>query len=437
VPTLTVAPNPITASYVQGSPAPAPIPISVNTSSHTLAFTDAILGIPGALVSSPGGTTNQVINLTLPSGLTTGVYEGLFGAAASGSVNRSAATPVILTVQVPTPNVVGLTQAAATTAITGAGLVVGTIKTATSATVPIGSVISESPAAGVPDNPGTPVNLVIAAPGQNRSFVATTGSDANNCTFSANCRTFAAALAVTNPGGEIVVVTSGGYGPVTISIPVVITAIGVDASITQTTGGQNAFTINTTGDVTINGLNLNGGGTGNDGILAQAVGFLRLYNMQIQNFANNGIEFTASGNLAIYDSKVNDSGHDGLRLVNASAQAFVHNTAFDNSAFAGADSVSGNMTIADSTAHYNQFGFYAEGGTVSLFNDRAIFNTTGMASSGTAKLYFADCLISDNTTAWNAGVGSTMAGSNPGTSLIAPGQATVGTLSAAVVLQVP
>ena len=46
---------------------------------------------------------------------------------------------------VAVPNVVGLTQAAATTSITGTGLTVGTVTTASSATVQTGSVISESP----------------------------------------------------------------------------------------------------------------------------------------------------------------------------------------------------------------------------------------------------------------------------------------------------
>ncbi|HME09854.1 MAG TPA: PASTA domain-containing protein, partial [Bryobacteraceae bacterium] len=60
-------------------------------------------------------------------------------------------------------NVVGQTQAAATTAITGAGLVVGTVTTAASSTVPSGSVISESPAAGTKVNFGSAVNLVISS----------------------------------------------------------------------------------------------------------------------------------------------------------------------------------------------------------------------------------------------------------------------------------
>src|SRR5205823_173905 len=64
--------------------------------------------------------------------------------------------------QVAVPNVVGLTQAAATTTITGAGLVVGTVTTASSNTVPSGSVISENPVAGTQVNAGSAVNLVVS-----------------------------------------------------------------------------------------------------------------------------------------------------------------------------------------------------------------------------------------------------------------------------------
>ena len=49
---------------------------------------------------------------------------------------------------VTVPNVVGQTQAAASSAITGVGLVVGTVTQQSSATVAAGSVISQSPAVG-------------------------------------------------------------------------------------------------------------------------------------------------------------------------------------------------------------------------------------------------------------------------------------------------
>ena len=63
----------------------------------------------------------------------------------------------------------------------------------------------------------------------NRTFVSTGGSDSNtslNCGATTPCRTFGAALSATNSGGEIVVLTSGGYGPATIRQAVTITAVG-------------------------------------------------------------------------------------------------------------------------------------------------------------------------------------------------------------------
>jgi hypothetical protein len=60
------------------------------------------------------------------------------------------------------PNVVGATQAAATTAITGAGLIVGTVTNDSSASVPSGSVISQNPAAGTLVASGSAVTLVVS-----------------------------------------------------------------------------------------------------------------------------------------------------------------------------------------------------------------------------------------------------------------------------------
>ena len=60
------------------------------------------------------------------------------------------------------PNVVGLTQSAATTAITNAGLVLGTVTQQASATVAAGNVISQSPSAGGSVASGSAVNLVVS-----------------------------------------------------------------------------------------------------------------------------------------------------------------------------------------------------------------------------------------------------------------------------------
>ena len=61
------------------------------------------------------------------------------------------------------PNVEGLTQDAATTAVTAAKLAVGTVTQQTSNTVTTGKVISQDPASGSSVAPGSPVNLVISS----------------------------------------------------------------------------------------------------------------------------------------------------------------------------------------------------------------------------------------------------------------------------------
>ena len=282
---------------------------------------------------------------------------------------------------------------------------------------------------------------VSAQAGASRTFVSTTGNDANtavNCSPSANCRTFAAALSVTNSGGEIVVLTSGGYGPATIAQPVVISAIGVDASISVTTPGTHALVINTPGNVTITGLNLHGEGIGGSGIEVIQVGFLHLYDMLIENFGANGVDFEASGELAVYGSAFNDNDNAGLQINGGGGTFFVavyvQDSSFDHNGF-GVEDLFGRVTVANSSAQYNNTGFLVEGGNLTLSNDRAIFNSTALSVVPSAALYFENCLISNNGTAYNIVTGGTLAGSNPGTSLSAPGQSTSGTLSTAIALQ--
>jgi hypothetical protein len=88
--------------------------------------------------------------------------------AAGTQVASSTAVALVVAVAPPTvsvvvPNVVGLTQSAATTLITSAGLTAGTVSSAPSTTVPSGSVISQTPIAGATLSAGGAVNLVVSA----------------------------------------------------------------------------------------------------------------------------------------------------------------------------------------------------------------------------------------------------------------------------------
>ncbi|HMF93839.1 MAG TPA: LamG-like jellyroll fold domain-containing protein [Vicinamibacterales bacterium] len=114
--------------------------------------------------------------------------------------------------QVTVPNVVGLTQSAAQTAITNAGLTVGTITTANSASVPAGSVISSNPTGGSSAAAGSAVALSVslgaapppppaAGPVLTMSFNEPSGNTANDSSGNGNNGTIAGATRVSGQVG--------------------------------------------------------------------------------------------------------------------------------------------------------------------------------------------------------------------------------------------
>jgi hypothetical protein len=95
-----------------------------------------------------------------------------------------------------------------------------------------------------------------------RSFVASFGNDAANCRLATPCRSFAAALALTDAGGEIAVLDSAGYGGVTITKPVTITA---PAGVLAAANGTIAVNLPGKFDVVVlEGLYISNAGTGVD-----------------------------------------------------------------------------------------------------------------------------------------------------------------------------
>src|ERR1700680_950757 len=86
--------------------------------------------------------------------------------ASGGSVAQDSPVNLVISLgpqMVTVPNVEGLTQDAATTAITAAKLTVGTVTPQSSNTVATGKVISQDPASGGSAAQGSPVNLIISS----------------------------------------------------------------------------------------------------------------------------------------------------------------------------------------------------------------------------------------------------------------------------------
>jgi hypothetical protein len=136
-----------------------------------------------------------------------------------------------------------------------------------------------------------------------RTFVASNGSDTNPCTRTQPCRNFAAAIAAVAPGGEVVVLDSAGYGPVSVTKSVSIVAPpAVHAAIAPTSG--TAVSVGSSGvDVVLRGLTLLGLGA-NVGIEVPAsVADVRLYldSSSITGFATAGLQWSGpSGNARLH-----------------------------------------------------------------------------------------------------------------------------------------
>src|SRR5258705_12330266 len=87
------------------------------------------------------------------------------------------------------------------------------------------------------------VGMLYAAPAHaqaTRTWVSGLGADANPCSLTAPCKTFAGAISKTFIGGEINCLDPGGFGTVTITKSITIDCHEIFASILATgTNGIN------------------------------------------------------------------------------------------------------------------------------------------------------------------------------------------------------
>jgi len=131
-----------------------------------------------------------------------------------------------------------------------------------------------------------------------RTWVSGVGDDANPCSRTAPCKTFAGAISKTATGGEINVLDPGGFGGVTINKSITISSEGFEAGVLVS--GTNAIIVNatTTSVVVLRGLDIEGLGTGLDGIkVLGGLAALHVEKCTVNNFrgANgSGIEIATS-----------------------------------------------------------------------------------------------------------------------------------------------
>ena len=204
-----------------------------------------------------------------------------------------------------------------------------------------------------------------------RTWVSGVGDDANPCSRTAPCKTFAGAISKTAAKGEINVLDPGGFGAVTITKAIHIRARGNTAGVL--TNAANAINVSAgvNDRVTLTGLDINGLDTAASGVKINSGKVVRIEDSQIYGFATAGVNFTpstANARLIIQNTSI----HDNLSTANGVVMV---------ATAAGAAATIRNSSIEDNIAGIAANGL-SQPAIVNVFRSSISDNTTGIASVG-------------------------------------------------------
>ncbi len=266
-----------------------------------------------------------------------------------------------------------------------------------------------------------PVLCTVPAYAQaTRTWVSGVGDDANPCSRTAPCLTFAGAIAKTVAGGEIDALDPAGFGQLTITKSITIDGGGGVASV-MSSSNTNGILVSAgaTDIVTIRNVQFQGnlgnssspGTAGLSGIEFNSGAMLNIDNCKIDGFNGYGILAVTSANAilnvtntiitnATYGIGLSSSGgalngsidhttirkaSDGINAYGASVYFTVTNSAIVNAAVSGVVANTGAVLEIDSSSvTNNNNAFLAAGGIIRISRNTIYDNNTNFAiNSGT------------------------------------------------------
>jgi hypothetical protein len=270
---------------------------------------------------------------------------------------------------------------------------------------------------------GCLVALLYAAPAQaqTRTWVSGVGNDANPCSRTAPCKTFAGAISKTAAGGEINCLDPGGFGAVTITKAITIACEGVTAGVVVP--GTNGIIVNAgaSDNVTLRGIDINGDGTGLNGIRFLAGKALIVDNCQIYGFTTRGIDVAlgAAASVDVKDTRINNIGGAGIRTASTVGNASLSAERVNISRVGtnGVEAAGGGIaTVKDSFifAAGNGIAATGGGGVVNLANSVLMSNNVGANATvaGATVALTNNALFANNTAVAGAVGGNFISGSN-------------------------
>jgi hypothetical protein len=253
-----------------------------------------------------------------------------------------------------------------------------------------------------------------AAPAQaQRVFVSATGSDGNPCTFVSPCRTFQHAHDTVAANGEIDVLDPAGYGALTISKAISIQGHAF-SGISAASGNGIVINAGASDKINLNGLLIDGVGTGDNGIRFNSGLSLTVENCLVRNFNADGLLYVSgTGTLAVSNSYFNDNNQNGIaiEIFGSGVTASIDRSGFSGNHISGF-LVGGTGPVAvgvvDSVAANNgSQGFFIEtsGSAINLSLTHTLTegNGIGVQATGTnATIWLAQSTVTGNTTGFNA-----------------------------------
>jgi parallel beta helix pectate lyase-like protein len=251
-----------------------------------------------------------------------------------------------------------------------------------------------------------------------RTWVSGVGDDANPCSRTAPCKTWAGAISKTAASGEIDALDPGGFGAVTITKAITIDGNNWGSTLVAGTNGI-VVAAGTADTVIIRNISIDGLGTAGaslNGVSVTSGGSVLIEHANIFNFASDGILFASPGVLHVKDAYVSGAGSVGIRL--STGKGNLDNVRVENSNF-GIYSL-GNLTVSRSvvsgatgravstssgatlnlegcTISESGTGVYSSG-VITLSNTTVTDNTTGLTTSGGTIVSYGNNRVYGNTT---------------------------------------
>src|SRR5262249_30182754 len=224
-----------------------------------------------------------------------------------------------------------------------------------------------------------------------RTWVSGVGSDANPCSRTAPCQTFAGAISKTAAGGEIDALDPGGFGALTIPKPITISGVGTTAGVLAS--GVQGVIINITAvsppqtdTVTLRNLQINGAGTtlGTDGVHVFGNTTVILDHVNVYGFGTNGVLTEGTSKVSITNGVFFNNAGVALHSTGSSTLT-VENSELNGNNIAVQPDLGSTIRLANNGVYDNKTGFACgTGGTLaSAGNNRKGGNVGGVVPTCT------------------------------------------------------